>query len=331
MPHSLTELPDTTKSYGDFRDDLFRDGFVVIKEAISEDSAEKYKDSMIQWLETFPLGFDRHNPDTWTEENLPAHWKGGMYHGYSVAHEKFVWDARQEPGVLDAFKTIWGTDELLSSFDGINLTLPPPGPSPGPGTPWEHVDQSPHLKGIQCIQGILNLCPNGNVDGGLMVLKGSHVLNEKFFKIHGTEKKAEWGVVPDDWHGFNAEERKWFEENGAVEVKVNCGPGDLILWDSRLVHWNVRPVSKQTRALFYVCYTPASFSSKEELAKKKQIFEARERTTHWPHRNFWKADKIQRFGKADLLHRDRPSTEPELTDKLLKLAGAKPYCTEVEA
>lgn len=168
----------------------------------------------------------------------------------------------REPGVLAAFAKIWGTENLLSSFDGINLTLPAPGKSRAPSTPWEHVDQSPHLKGMQCIQGILNLCPNKEQDGGLVVLKGSHKLCERFFEVHGTEKKPEWGVVPDDWHGFDGTERKWFESNGAVEVKVNCEPGDLLLWDSRTVHWNVRPMSEQIRAVF--CKTP--FAAHSRLA-----------------------------------------------------------------
>jgi hypothetical protein len=51
-----------------------------------------------------------------------------MYHGYSVSHEKLVWDARLEPGVLSAFEKIWNTSNLLVSFDGINLTLPLPQP-----------------------------------------------------------------------------------------------------------------------------------------------------------------------------------------------------------
>ena len=39
-----------------------------------------------------------------------------MYHGYSVSHEKFAWDARLELGVLDAFSEIWGTSNLLVSL-----------------------------------------------------------------------------------------------------------------------------------------------------------------------------------------------------------------------
>jgi hypothetical protein len=83
------------KAYGDFRDQLFRDGYAVVKGATSTERADAYKEAMIQWLERFPLGFNRHDPNTWTEDYLPANMKGGMYHGYAVAHEDFVWEARQ--------------------------------------------------------------------------------------------------------------------------------------------------------------------------------------------------------------------------------------------
>ena len=39
-------------------------------------------------------------------------------------HEKFVWDARMEPGVLKALESLWGTEELLVSFDSLNITFP---------------------------------------------------------------------------------------------------------------------------------------------------------------------------------------------------------------
>jgi hypothetical protein len=37
--------------YGDFRDDLVRDGFAVIKGAIPRERADKYADQMYQWIE----------------------------------------------------------------------------------------------------------------------------------------------------------------------------------------------------------------------------------------------------------------------------------------
>ncbi|KAH8665715.1 hypothetical protein BGZ60DRAFT_378005 [Tricladium varicosporioides] len=327
MPHAI--IPDINKKHGDWRDDLFANGYAIIKNAVPADRAAGYLESMTQWLEKFPLGFERNDPSTWTPEHLPANMKGGMYHGYSVSHEKFVWDARLESGVLSVFEKIWSTPNLLASFDGINLTLPAPNAPSIPPPRWPHQDQNSLIRGFQCAQGIINLAENGSKDGGLVVMRGSHLLNDAFFKEHSTDKKEIWGKVPDDWHGFDDEEVKWFEDRDCEIVKVCAGPGDLVVWDSRTVHWNVLPEGGKVRAVIYACYTPAALASKEDLALKKEIFEKRERTTHWPHRNFWRATEILRLGEKDPYHRDRPFDEPILTDRLLELAGAKPYPEEV--
>ncbi|KAF2031074.1 hypothetical protein EK21DRAFT_111317 [Setomelanomma holmii] len=244
---------------------------------------------MLEWLETFPYGFKADDHSTWTKEHLPEHMKGGMYHRYRVQYEKVIWDARTEPAVIDAFERLWGTRELLVSFDGMNLTLP--STDLKPSTPWPHVDQNPNSKGMQCVQGILNLAPNGPDDGGLVVLKGSHKVNETFFKLHPETKGAgTWGSF--DWHGFNEEEVDWFKDRGCEEIKVCAEPGDLILWDSRQIHYNKVPSTQNT---------------------------------HWPHANIFQEDKHMRLGKPGTYSRDRLAYEPEDIDLVLKLAGVKVY------
>lgn len=96
MPHRVSDPPvlNTTQKYGDFRDQLFEDGFAVVKGVVPGERCAEYVEQMTRWLERFPLGFDRKDPSTWTDDHLPAHMKGGMYHDYAVGHEKFVWDAR---------------------------------------------------------------------------------------------------------------------------------------------------------------------------------------------------------------------------------------------
>ncbi len=56
-------------------------------------------------------------------------------------------------------------------------------------------------------------------------------------------------MVPDDWHGFDEEEMKWFEERGCVATKVCAEAGDLIVWDSRTVHYNMLPEGGKSRAV----------------------------------------------------------------------------------
>jgi len=323
MPHAERFTIDTVQKHGDWRDDLFRDGFVVLKGLISTEDSERYKQDMFSWLEKFPFGFDRNDEKTWTPEYLPTHMKGGMYHGYAVQHERFMWEARQEPKVIEAFEKLWGTKDLLVSFDGMNFTLPS---HPRPATePWPHIDQSPTRLGLQCVQGILNFAPNGPQDGGLMVMKGSHKLSEDFFSAHADVLgRKTWG--PGDWFGFEPEEVKWFEGKGCELLKVCAGVGDVILWDSRTVHYNVLPESENIRALIYACYTPASFATPDDLGKKAELFDQRKGTTHWPHANIYPNDeKKLRLGKPDVNERDRPFEEPEMNDVVLKLAGRLAY------
>lgn len=147
--------PSQPVKHGDWRDELHERGYVVIKNVVSKERALYYNQKMLDWLGSFDNAFDINDKSTWTSENLPWSFKNGMYLNYCAAHEKYIWEARQEPAVLDAFAKIWGTDELISSYDTINITLPNAS-TMGGVTPWPHVDQAPERHGMQCVQGFLN-------------------------------------------------------------------------------------------------------------------------------------------------------------------------------
>lgn len=48
-PNRLFSKPN--QSFGDWRDDLLRDGYVVVKGAVPRERADKYADDMYKWLE----------------------------------------------------------------------------------------------------------------------------------------------------------------------------------------------------------------------------------------------------------------------------------------
>lgn len=56
----------------DWKEALERDGYVVIKNVISQERAAHYVDEMNSWVEGFGLGYNRHDPSTWVEDNLPV-------------------------------------------------------------------------------------------------------------------------------------------------------------------------------------------------------------------------------------------------------------------
>lgn len=235
-----------------------------------------------------------------------------------------MWDARMEPGVLEAFELLWGTKELLASFDALNVTFPNRTDVPRKQS-WEHIDQSPLRRGLHCVQGIINLSPSGPEDGGLLVFPGSHKYNDEYMDTQTNQ--ADW--VKDDFYKFTAEQMDWFKAKGCTAHKVCSEPGDLLLWDSRLVHYGAEPTEKsnQIRTVIYTAYTPAKLASEESLEKKREIFKSWGGTTHWPHDNInvRPNETFLEDGTRDPRDRAEPLEKPELSEKLLRLSGIKAY------
>lgn len=276
-------------------------------------------------MKSFPGSLDFNKPETWVEKNLPLQSRVKTYNSYCVAHEKFIWDAKQEPGILEPFAKLWNTDELLVSFDSLNVTFPNRTDIPR-RAPWDHIDQSPMRRGVHCIQGLINLSPSGPEDGGLVVYPGSQGLNDEFFDTQ--TDKASW-LPMKDVHVFEQKELDWFKARGIHPHKVCAEVGDLILWDSRVIHYGSEPTEKsnQIRTCIYATYTPAKMASPEQLALKKKVFESYGGTTHWPHEHIVArpTEVYLPDGTRDPRNRDQPREMPEMTDKLLRLAGAKMY------
>lgn len=92
MAPSLDANASTT--YGDWRDEFYSKGYVVLKNVIPRARALKYRQKALDWLSSFPTKFDINDRSTWASENLPQSFKAGMYLHYCAGHEKYVWDAR---------------------------------------------------------------------------------------------------------------------------------------------------------------------------------------------------------------------------------------------
>lgn len=324
---SLSSIPvkspfEFVGPYGDFRDELQSQGYVVIKGAIPPEKARYYQQKAFEWLKSFDSTLDLDKPSTWKTADLPVQTILNTYENYGVIHERFMWEARMEPGVLDAFAKVWGTNELLVSFDSLNITLPNFKPA---RAPWPHIDQAPRKRGLHCVQGIINLSHAGSEDGSLVVIPGTQAVVEEFFDTKTDPATWEW---KDNRH-FSEEEMDWFRARGLNPVKVLAEPGDLILWDSRTVHWGGEPTNKSDtiRTVIYAAYAPAKMATKEALEEKKRVFDAHGATTHWPHDNIRLRGLLARRpdGTIDPRNRSEPLEMPEHTDQLLKLAGLKAY------
>ncbi|KAE8155180.1 hypothetical protein BDV25DRAFT_135228 [Aspergillus avenaceus] len=309
-------------NYGDFRDDLNRDGYAVIKGAIPRARALKYADSFLSYLEGFELGYRRDDPSTVKRDMLPVINEKGMILAYGVTHEQWVWDVRGEPGVVDTFAKVYGDEDLIVSFDVVNVGFANREDLPE-NKPWPHQDQDPAKPGFRCLQGLVNLNPCGPTDGGLIVCPGGHTLSEQFHREMANEPRIP--AWTPEWFGFTDAGMNWLADHGLKWVKVCADPGDLIVWDSRTPHYNVPPTSSQDRLAIYTCFMPVADVSQEDLVRKKEAFEKRLGTTHWPNAvHVAPTNLAMRDGKPCPKSRDRPVQEPVLDERTFSLTGI-PY------
>ena len=143
----------------------------------------------------------------------------------------------------------------------------------------------------------MNLAPNGPTDGGLMVLAGSFPLYKEFFEAHAHEEpEGGWPKV-DSYH-HTPSQLQWFYDRGCTWQHVDANAGDVILWDSRCIHYGAAPTGDNARyatcefsgssfpipfergscSLFRnvsptvidVCYKPADMCSPEHLEERKE-------------------------------------------------------------
>ncbi|RAL00857.1 phytanoyl-CoA dioxygenase family protein [Aspergillus ibericus CBS 121593] len=323
---SLEGIDENNKNTPTWLKALHTKGWTIVPGVLTHEKAAYYADKCYDWLEGWGLGYNRHDPSTHKSTYLPWHTRGGLYNRYGIAHEQFVWDLKSEPALVEAFAQLWGTDELVVSYDGLNLSIPEPDRAPTDPifAPWPHVDQSPYRTHLQCVQGVLNLLPNGPQDGGLTVLEGSNALYTQLWQ-HFDHKKGENGWNKIEQQVLDEEMSQWLEQQGCKWVKVCCEPGDLLLWDSRTVHYGSVPSSTNDRFAAYVCYKPSIFVPEHARTERIEAFNKKNGTAHDPAivRVTQRLPPEDHPAHAEALK--RPIQEPVLSKRGRQLAGLEPY------
>jgi ectoine hydroxylase-related dioxygenase (phytanoyl-CoA dioxygenase family) len=70
-----------------------------------------------------------------------------------------------------------------------------------------------------------------------MVLSGSMPLYAQFFEEHEADAPEGGWSWRDSYHFTNPAHLQWFYDRGCKWVKMEAEPGDVILWDSRCIHY----------------------------------------------------------------------------------------------
>ncbi len=265
---------------------LEREGYVVLKETLTKQQAGKTLNLLWDYLEELDTGIDRKDPKTWDDDRWPTAAHGGILPSYGIGHSKSQWYLRSIPNVKKAFAKIWGTEDLLTSFDGVSLWRPwniNPQWKTESGQTWFHIDQHPISRpGKQCVQGLVNLLPTSEEIGGNVMVPGSH----KFFKNIPQEYEERLAKLPlgVDHFRFPNDDPKLSSQK---PIMCHMEVGDMLLWDSRTIHCSNSgtSLSKGTkeliRAASLICMMPKEKSNQEVIKRRREAVKKVISTTNW--------------------------------------------------
>ncbi|SDM13800.1 phytanoyl-CoA dioxygenase family protein [Pedobacter antarcticus] len=213
-----------------------RNGYVIIKQAISLEQAKK----TATFLWNFE-GKDSGNPETWytaplSEMKMKELSNTGMVEVYN---HQLLWENRQNKRIYDAFCDIWGTEKLWVTIDRANLNFPI-----RPGHEYKgfiHWDYDPETK-PQNVQGVLALVDQTDENMG-----GFQCIPELY------RTYDQWKLTqPDDRNHFKP------DTTGFTPTKVKMEAGDLLIFNSSQPHGiRVNNSKDKVRIAQYISMMPA--------------------------------------------------------------------------
>jgi len=258
-------------------------GYVVIRSVADAVELQTAESLLFDFMRE-NAGWHREDSSSWTDESLNRVSADGLANGIinkrGAGHSDLSWYVRTLPRVREVFAHVWGTSELLTSYDAFGLFRPwHSGKFMKTLGGWLHADQcSP---GRQCIQGLLSLYDQDHTTGGFTVIPGSH---RRFDEVSAQHTTAE------EYIRLTEESPVWQAPHRIVHMRA----GDFVLWDSRCVHCNSpavempsTPVDRLLRAVVYVCMTPKAMASPEIIDQRINYYNMSKTTSHWPHKMFW--------------------------------------------
>jgi hypothetical protein len=224
-------------------------GYLVVPDAAPPEMLQAVIDAIFDFLEMNP-----DDPQDWYREPLRP---GGMVEMYQ---HPAMWNTRQHPRLYQAFADLLGTEKLWVTFDRVNFK-PPSHPS---HPKYEHkgfahwdtdTSKLPSPGAQVRVQGLLCLTDTSEDMGGFRCAPGFHNALREWVQTQPEDRNPR---VPD----LNAIPPEYAMRPIAAKA------GDLIIWNTLLLHGNGHNVSDRPRLAQFISMFPAR-EDKEELRQDR--------------------------------------------------------------
>ena len=277
--------------------ELKEKGYCIIPDVLSSEEVDKAKELFYTWQKTIPNHDKIHSI-------IDPH---GIYKYHQAGHQEHAWFIRTNPKLVNIFKEVWNTDDLVVSFDGSCYISKNCSKA---DNIWTHTDQAPNSKGLQCYQGFVAL--TGNKERTLVVYEGSHLLHETYFKEKNIVSSKNWQLI----------DQEYLESIKTKKKALEIPEGALVLWDSRTFHQNRYGLANsEERIVQYVCYLPKANkkNSKSQQVKRLKYLEDLRTTSHWPYPIKVNSVQPQTYGDKEREIDYSKLTKPDLSKYLEKI------------
>ncbi|GMH53603.1 hypothetical protein TrRE_jg9832 [Triparma retinervis] len=277
---------------------IFREmGYVVVAGVMNKEEVEKTKGLVWDYIEgasSVKLALEgkvgmhpcvnRDDPKTWAASSWPDTLEGGIFPHFGVGHSRAAWFVRTRSKVQQVFEGFWGAEAhggLLASFDSMLLWRSGEVTDKG----WFHIDQNPATNpGFQNVQGLVNLVRVVEGRGGNVVVPKSHSRFAEWAE-HEDYKEKIGEVKGDDW-------MEVWGRDAVGAVCLELLEGDMLLWDSRLVHCSNgvegggggERQEEVTRAAVLVTMYPKNRVGSDVRGARMECVARGETGTHWANR-----------------------------------------------
>lgn len=207
--------------------ELDEQGFTVVPNVLTKQECDQAIAEYRAWLanfgDKFPKSFN------------------SIIKDHNTGHMDTTWRMRLR--AKPVFEQLWKTEKLLTSFDAIGIGRPPEEGAEDfqvPGKYWLHADFTASRIGLHAYQGALYLEEQTKNDWTFQVMGGSHRYLSDIFENNPV--KAEESVMTGFYYKLQSDDVEYLEKKKCRVIRVPVPKGGMVLWDSRLVHANARPL-----------------------------------------------------------------------------------------